>query len=83
MGVLCRSEALCFWSESWLGREALLTRIVERVRSTRIATALEVDDGWHGTRDVSLQLGRWGRFDVQMLVEEHAAARSSSASRDV
>jgi GT2 family glycosyltransferase len=75
MGVLCRREALCFWSESWLGREALLTRIVERVRSTRIATALEVDDGWHGNRDVSLQLGRWGRFDVQLLVEEHAGGK--------
>jgi len=75
MGVLRRREALCFWSESWLGREALLTRIVERVRSTRMATALEVDDGWHGNRDVSLQLGRWGRFDVQMLVEEHAGGK--------
>jgi GT2 family glycosyltransferase len=75
LNVLRRREALCFWSESWLGREALLTRIVERVRSTRIATALEVDDGWHGNRDVSLQLGRWGRFDVQMLVEEHAGGK--------
>jgi hypothetical protein len=75
VGVLRRREALCFWSESWLGREALLTRIVERVRSTRIATALEVDDGWHGNRDVSLQLGRWGRFDVQLLVEEHAGGK--------
>ena len=75
MGVLRRRQVLCFWSESWLGREALLTRIVERVRSTRMATALEVDDGWHGNRDISLQLGRWGRFDVQMLVEEHAGGK--------
>jgi GT2 family glycosyltransferase len=67
-----RREALCFWCESWLGREALLTRIVERVRSTRIATSLDVNDGWYGTRDVSLQLGRWGRLEIQMLVEEHA-----------
>ena len=68
-------EPLAFWSESWLGREALLTRIVQRVRSTRIATSLEVDDGWRGNRDVSLQLGRWGRLDVQMLVEEHAQGK--------
>jgi hypothetical protein len=26
-------------------------------------------------RDVSLQLGRWGRLDVQMLVEEHERGR--------
>jgi GT2 family glycosyltransferase len=70
-----RRQALSFWSETWLAREALLTRTVERVRSTRIATALEVDDGWHGTRDVSLQLGRWGRLDMQMLVEEHAQGK--------
>jgi GT2 family glycosyltransferase len=68
-------QALCFWSEQWLGREQLLTRMVERVRSTRIAWALEVDDGWHGWRDVSLQLGRWGRLDVKMLVEEHERGR--------
>ncbi|MGE0702988.1 MAG: glycosyltransferase [Vicinamibacterales bacterium] len=67
-----RHAALQFWSESWLSRETLLTRIADRFRSTRIATALEVDDGWHARRDVSLQLGRWARLDVQMLVEEHA-----------
>jgi hypothetical protein len=66
---------LRFWSESWLSREALLTRIVERLRSTRVATALEIDDGWHCSRDVSLQLGHWARLDVQMLVEEHERGR--------
>jgi O-antigen biosynthesis protein len=66
---------LCFWSESWLAREALLTRVVERLRSTRIATALEVDDGWHSARDVCLHLGRWARLDVQLLVEEHDRGR--------
>jgi hypothetical protein len=69
--VAARHEPLRFWSERWLAREDILTRIVERLRSTRVATALEVDDGWHAARDVSLQLGRWGRIDVQMLVEEH------------
>jgi GT2 family glycosyltransferase len=80
MGDVIRSlgmqrRPLTFWSEQWLAREALLTRIVERVRGTRIATALEVDEGWYRARDVSLQLGRWGRLDVQMLVEEHARGR--------
>ena len=70
-----RRQVLCFWSEAWLGRETLLTRTVERLRSTRIATALEVDDGWHSARDVSLQLGRWARLDVQLLVEEHDRGR--------
>jgi hypothetical protein len=71
-----RQTALRFWSEAWLSREGLLTRIIGRVRSTRIATALEVDDGWHAGRDVSLQLGRWARLDVQLLVEEHERGRA-------
>jgi GT2 family glycosyltransferase len=66
-----RRRALQFWSESWASRETLLTRLVDRFRSTRSATALEVDDGWHRSRDVSLQLGRWAWLDVRMLVEEH------------
>lgn len=73
--LFARAQALRFWSEGWLGREALLTRIVERLRSTRVAMALEIDDGWDASRDVSLQLGQWGRLDVQMLVEEHARGK--------
>lgn len=73
--LFARAQALTFWSESWLSRETLLSRIVERLRSTRVATALEIDDGWDSTRDVSLQLGQWGRLDVQMLVEEHERGR--------
>jgi GT2 family glycosyltransferase len=69
--LLARAQALRFWSETWLSREALLTRIVDSLRSTRVATALEIDDGWDCSRDVSLHLGQWGRLDVQMLVEEH------------
>ena len=49
--------------------------MVDRLRSTRVATALEVDAAWHRVRDVSLQLGRWGRLDAQMLVEEHERGR--------
>ena len=70
-----RPHSLRFWSESWLSRETLLTRIVERLRSTRVATALETDDGWHCAKDVGLQLGRWGQLDVQLLVEEHERGR--------
>lgn len=73
--LLARAQALRFWSDTWLSRETLLTRIAERLRSTRVATALEIDDGWDCTRDVSLQLGQWGRLDVQMLVEEHERGR--------
>src|SRR5205085_6254950 len=70
-----RRQALCFWSEQWLAREDLLTRMVQRVRSTRIATALEIDEGWHRARDLGLQLGRWARLEVQLLVEEHERGR--------
>ena len=73
--LVARPQALRFWSETWLSREAMLTRIVERLRTTRVATALEIDDGWHCSRDVSLQLGQWGQLDVQMLVEEHERGR--------
>jgi O-antigen biosynthesis protein len=73
--LAARGQALSFWSESWLSREELLTKTVDRLRSTRVATALEIDAAWHRVRDVSLQLGRWGRLDVQMLVEEHAQGR--------
>jgi GT2 family glycosyltransferase len=73
--LAARGQALTFWSETWLSREALLTKAVERLRSTRVATALEIDATWHRVRDVSLQLGRWGRLDVQMLVEEHAQGK--------
>jgi hypothetical protein len=73
LATRCRS--LTFWSESWLAREALLTRIVERLRSTRVATALEIDGPWELSRDISLQLGQWGRVDVQLLVEEHERGR--------
>jgi hypothetical protein len=73
--LAARGQALSFWSESWLSREALLTQVVERLRSTRVATALEVDAAWQRVRDVSMHLGRWGRLDVQMLVEEHDRGR--------
>ncbi len=70
-----RRRALTFWSEAWLAREALLTALVDRLRSTRVATALEIDGPWELGRDISLQLGRWGRVDVQLLVEEHERGR--------
>jgi GT2 family glycosyltransferase len=73
--LAARGEALCFWSEKWLSRETLLTGVVDRLRSTRVASALEIDAAWHRVRDVSLQLGRWGRLDAQMLVEEHAQGK--------
>ena len=73
--LVARGQALSFWSETWLSRETLLTKAVDRLRSTRVATALEVDATWHQVRDISLQLGRWGRLDVQMLVEEHAQGK--------
>ncbi len=73
--LAARGQALSFWSEQWLSREDLLTKSVDRLRSTRVATALEIDAAWQRVRDVSLQLGRWGRLDLQMLVEEHAQGK--------
>lgn len=70
-----RREVLQFWSERWTSGETLLTSIVDRIRATRIAAAMEVDNGWHPTRDVSLQLGRWAWLDIRLLVEEHRLGR--------
>ena len=64
-----------FWSESWISQTALLQAIVASLRTVRPTCRVHVDDGWHGDRDLSASVGRWGWLHVRTLVEEHAGGR--------
>ena len=60
-----------FWGESWTSHDSLLTELTGLLRAVRPARYVEVDDGWHPERDVSVALGRWGWLDLRAFVEEH------------
>jgi len=60
-----------FWSESWIARSRLLTHLVGDLRACRPAQTVDVDEGWHTDRDLSLAVGRWGWLHVRTVVEEH------------
>ena len=64
-----------FWSERWIAKDALLTRLVERLRAVRSGRGIDVDDGWRADRDVSVALGPWAWAHVQALVEDHGTGR--------
>jgi len=64
-----------FWSETWTGVDALLTNVVERLRTARFGRGVHVDDGWRSDRDVSVGLGAWGWVDLRAVVEDHGAGK--------
>ncbi|MGE0815855.1 MAG: glycosyltransferase [Vicinamibacterales bacterium] len=64
-----------FWSETWIDKTAVLAALTSALRASRPAPRVDVDDGWHADRDVSLAIGRWGWLHVRALVEEHAEGR--------
>ena len=64
-----------FWSEQWASHATLLTELGGVLRAARPAPRVEIDDGWHADRDVSIGVGRWGWVHVRALVEEHAEGR--------
>ncbi|MGH9254594.1 MAG: glycosyltransferase [Vicinamibacterales bacterium] len=64
-----------FWSESWFAHTSMLSELAGVLRASRPARVVEVDDGWHADRDLSLALGHWGWLDLRVLVEEHAEGR--------
>jgi streptogramin lyase len=64
-----------FWSESWTSHDGLLTEVSGLLRASRPARHVEVDDGWHADRDVSVAIGRWGWLDVRALIEEHGGSK--------
>jgi len=60
-----------FWSESWVPHTRLMTELVGVLRAARPAQGVDVDEGWHPDRDLSLAVGRWGWLRVRTVVEEH------------
>jgi hypothetical protein len=65
-----------FWSESWISQTALLTELVGVLRASRPAQIVDVDEGWHPDRDLSVAVGQWGWLRVRTVVEEHEEGAS-------
>ncbi len=63
------------WSQQWLAVDEVLTRVLAALRLARVSPHVEVTDGWEQRHDVTVGLGRWSRFELSMLVEEHAEGR--------
>ena len=64
-----------YWGDTWTSQDALLTEITGLLRAVRPARYVEVDDGWHPERDVSVALGRWGWLDLRAFIEEHGGPK--------
>jgi GT2 family glycosyltransferase/DNA-binding beta-propeller fold protein YncE len=64
-----------FWSESWFAHPSMLSELAAVLRASRPAQVVELDDGWHADRDLSVAVGHWGWLDLRVLVEEHAEGR--------
>src|SRR5262249_8213375 len=73
--LLGRSGERCFWSETSATGDALLARVVERLRIARFGRGIQVDDGWRPDRDISVAVGDWGWAHVRALVEDHGTGR--------
>ena len=64
-----------FWSDSWLAHTSMLSELTAVLRASRPAQVVELDDGWHADRDLSLAVAHWGWLDLRVLVEEHTEGR--------
>jgi GT2 family glycosyltransferase len=72
-----------FWGETWTTNDAVLTRVVGRLRGLHLSRHIAVDDGWQSKRDISTPVGMWGWLDLRTLVEEHGANKSLLRVRHV
>ena len=63
-----------FWSETGIGREAWLQQAQMQLRHPHDLKKVSVDDGWQ-TYDLSWCRGRWVRYDVITVTEEHGHSR--------
>jgi GT2 family glycosyltransferase len=70
-----------FWSESPVAQTALLTELTGVLRAARPAPLVQIDDGWHSDRDLSVAIGRWGWLHVETLLEEHERGGSLFRTR--
>ena len=65
-----------FWAEKWIGAEALLTLMTDRLRHSPPTRTLQVEDDWPTARDISVAIGPFGWLDLLVLIENHGAGRS-------
>ena len=70
-----RSLDGAYWSEQWVDRTQLLSTITDGLWKAGASQRIEPDDGWQLVRDISIGCGRWGRFDVRTLIEEHESSK--------
>jgi GT2 family glycosyltransferase/sugar lactone lactonase YvrE len=73
--LLGGSAQRSFWSERWVGHTDLLTELAGELRAARPARPVDLDDGWHPNRDLSIAISRWGWLHLRVLIEEHAEGR--------
>jgi O-antigen biosynthesis protein len=67
---------LRFWVERWIGAEALLTRMTDRLRGSPLTRSVEIEDGWLSARDIRVAVWPFAWLDLLVLVENHGAGRS-------
>lgn len=74
--LICRGRVgLGFWSEQWVDRADLLTRITRRLETASVGRAIDAHDTWQQERDLAVATGRWGWLDLRTLLEEHGQGR--------
>ncbi len=64
-----------FWGETGTESQALLTTLHERLRASRAARAIVIDDGWQTHRDISVRVSAWSWIDVRVLLENHGSGK--------
>ena len=64
---------MVFWGQTWTTTDAVLMRLVKRLRGLRLSRHIAVDDGWQIDRDVSLPVGMWAWLDLRAVVEDHGS----------
>ena len=65
-----------FWAERWIGAEALLTLLTDRLRESSLTRTLQIEDGWPIARDIRIAIGAFAWLDLLVLVENHGSGRS-------
>lgn len=65
--------AMVFWGQTWTTTDAVLMRLVKRLRGLRLSRHIAVDDGWQIDRDISIPVGMWAWFDLRAVVEDHGS----------
>lgn len=74
--LLCRGQdRVELWSERWVDRADLLTRITRGLQAHAVGRAIDAHDTWQQERDLAVATGRWGWLDLRTLLEEHEEGR--------